>query len=49
MARRLDEYEKLLQSLMLRVDENDQRLIRKTFERVSYRFLVGNGIEYRAH
>lgn len=49
MARRLDEYEKLLQSLILRVEEKDQRLIRKSLERVSYRSQVGNGIECWAH
>ena len=49
MTRRLDEYEKLLRDLTLRVEENDQRLIRKTLEHVSYRSPMGKWIENGAH
>lgn len=35
MAKRLEEYEKLLRDLILRVDDKDQRLIRKALEHVS--------------
>lgn len=49
MAKRLEEYERLLRDLILRVDENDQRLIRRAIEHVSYKSPVGEGFDHRAH
>lgn len=49
MAKRLDAYESVLRRLILRVDQNDQRLIRKTLEHVSYRPPIEQEIENGAH
>ena len=49
MAKRLEEYERLFRDLILRVDEKDQRLIRKALEHVSYHSLVGKAFDNSVH
>lgn len=49
MAKRLEEYERLLRDLILRVDEKDQRLIRKAVEHVRYQSWVWKRFDNSAH
>lgn len=49
MAKRLDEYDKVLRCLALRVDGNDQKLIRRALEQVTNASLVRRELRNAAH